>query len=393
MRASARFKAAGIVVVLAALRPSPAGLPAPASRVEVSVNVNGPVVVRTAAGEFLLGRGGCIEARFLAGARRLSLDAADESADCGSSVTIDGAEASGLALDFRRAWVTDVDAVDGGPGRRIEIPGRLASGDVSSVGVTFTLEALDSSPNAVSTMLAYRNNGEDAVTIDSVSLPERRLSASHVDPASAPHALWSFHGSSEHVGRDEVVPLAPGFARTNALGTPDTAEWGEEFPSWRSGRPRSGLSLGHLEPGGSGGIASGRGVRGRPRPRDGPSRSPCSSGPGRRFRDAAPLSRGLCRGLLRSAPYLWASPRGEGPADTRPLPRLLRGELVQLGVRRGRDRGPAPGRSAQAPRPRDPLGELSTTAGLTPLAIGGPGPTAFLATRSGARSRPTMPAA
>jgi alpha-galactosidase len=248
MRPGAALRTAGVVVAFAALRPGPVALLPPPSTVEVAVGADGSAMLRTASAEFHVGRGGCIEARLLEGNRRLSLDEADDSGDCVSSVTVDGGKMSGLVLDFQRAWVSDVNAVDGGPGRRIEIPGGLASGDAPSVEVTMTLEVLDPSPNAVSTMLAYRNAGEDAVTLGSVSLPERRLSASRVDPASAPHPLWSFHGSSEHVGRDEVVSLAPGFARTNTLGAPGHRGVGGGIPVVAFWSASVGTALGHLEP-------------------------------------------------------------------------------------------------------------------------------------------------
>lgn len=239
-----------MVGVLAALMTSPAAFPPSASSVHVVAGANGPVVVETTAGEFLIGRGGCIEARLLVGALKLSLDAADDAAGCDSSVTIDGRQMPGLVLDLQRARVSGLDTVDGGPGRRVEIAGRLAAGNLPSVEVTVTLEALDSSPNAISTRLAYRNTGKSAITLDRVSLPERRLSASRVDPAAAPHRLWSFHGSSEQVGRDEVVPLAPGFTRANNLGSPGHRGVGGGIPVvafWSAG---VGTALGHLEPAG-----------------------------------------------------------------------------------------------------------------------------------------------
>lgn len=236
--------------MLAALRPSPVVLESPTSTVDVVLGEYGSVVVKTTAGEFRIGRGGCIEASLPVGARQLSLDLSDDPGDCDSSVAIDGRETSGLALDLEHARISEVKTVDGGPGRRIEISGRLASESVSSVGVMATLEVLDSSPHAVSTMLAYRNSGNEAITLESVALPERRLNGSRADPASAPYALWSFHGSSERVGRDEVVPLAPGFVRANTLGSPGRRGVGGGIPVVAFWSASVGTALGHLEPAG-----------------------------------------------------------------------------------------------------------------------------------------------
>ncbi len=235
--------------MLAALMPSSTVTHPPTSTVDVIRGEHGLVVVRTTAAEFRIGRGGCIEAALLAGTGQLSLDVADDPGDCGSSVVIDGNATSGLILDLERARISDVKTVDGGPGRRIEISGRLASENVFSVEVTATLTALDSSPHAVSTVLAYRNSGKEALTLERVSLPERRLHASP-EPASSPYTLWSFHGSSEQVGRDEVVPLVPGFLRANTLGSPGHRGVGGGIPVVAFWSASVGTALGHLEPAG-----------------------------------------------------------------------------------------------------------------------------------------------
>jgi alpha-galactosidase len=235
------------VVVLAATRPDPAALGTSGSKVEVAFDADGPAMLGTASAEFYVGPEGCIEARLLAGSRGLSLDESSESAGCESSVTVDGREATGLVLDFERAWVSDVDPVQGGPGRRIDIPGRLAPVDAAPIELVMTVEAADSSPNAVFTTLTYRNASEDTLILDSVSLPERRLSASRVDPESAPHALWSFHGSSARAGQDAVVALEPGFERSNALALPGRRGVGGGIPVVAFWSASVGTALGHLE--------------------------------------------------------------------------------------------------------------------------------------------------
>ena len=244
-RPALRLLLATLLVV--GLRP---GMPARLStdsRVHVVVDEGGSVTLRTPAAEFVVGRGGCIEARLLVGGRPLSLDESGASGGCASSVTVDGREAPGLALEFGRARVVDVAASAGGPGRRVEIPARLASGDLALIEATLALEVRDSSPNAAASILSYRNVGMRAVTLDLVSVPERRLQTP-ADPGSASPGLWSFHGSSERVGQGEVVPVTPGFARSNVMGVPGRGDVGGGIPVIAFWSATVGTALGHIEP-------------------------------------------------------------------------------------------------------------------------------------------------
>jgi len=218
-----------VAVMAFCLEPDRSARPPLVDDVNVSVRQGGPLVVRTPSSEFLLGSAGCVEARLLANGAVLTLDQNRDSTDCSSSVAIDGRETSGLVLDFRRAKVTGIQVDAGGPGRRVEIPGRVASGG-ASVEMTFVLEIRDAFPNALVSTLTYRNVGTTEITLDRIAVPDRRLTASRVDAGSASQTLWSFHGSAERVGRDEVVALAPGFARSNALGAPGPRGVGGGIP-------------------------------------------------------------------------------------------------------------------------------------------------------------------
>ena len=248
MKRGTALRSCVVAAVALGLGPDRAARPSLASEVKVSVQHGGPAEVRTPAAEFIVGSAGCVEARLLAEGGVLSLDEVRDPTDCASSVTVGGREGSGIVLDFDRAIVADIHTDAGGPGRRVEIPGRTASGGLSDVETTLTFEARDAFPNAIRSRLTYRNVGGTAITLDRLVVPERRLTASRVDPGSARHALWSFHGSAERVGRDEVVALAPGFARSNALGAPGPRGVGGGIPVVAFWSASVGTALGHMEP-------------------------------------------------------------------------------------------------------------------------------------------------
>lgn len=244
MRRPGGLRLAAGAAVLTCLEPLAAGR----SLVDVVRTGTGPVLLRTSAAEFAVGAAGCIEARLLAGNRRLSLDDVQGQNACAVTAAVDGGGPVDVALDLGRARVSELTPGEAGPGRRIEIPGRLGPAS-SAIEVLLAVEARDGSPNAVSTTWAFTNVGRSAVVLDRASVARHRLSAARSDPGLRPQDLWSFHGSSERVGQGEVVAVAPGFTRQNTFGAAQAQGVGGGVPVLAFWSPSVGAAVGHLAPG------------------------------------------------------------------------------------------------------------------------------------------------
>src|SRR5262245_30059895 len=186
-------------------------LPVPA---EVAVRSRS-VTIDTAEAEFVVHPSGCLETRL--SASQLTLDEPVASGPCTSSATIDGRRVSGLVLAIDDAKTSTSPAA--GIASRVDIPARWTSPSLVPLETTMRFEAWASEPNAITSTLTVRNRGKNAIQLEAMSLPQRRLAA----PRAGAHAnarLWSFHGSSERVGQGELARLEPGVSRTNVVGVP-----------------------------------------------------------------------------------------------------------------------------------------------------------------------------
>jgi alpha-galactosidase len=217
--------------------------------VEITISRLGLAVVRTSAAEFTVDQEGCIRGQLLAGHRSLTLDDSPGRADCGAEATLDGGAARSLRLDLSRARIGALDGRStGGVARVLTIPGSLP-GAPRAIEATLLIEANESSPNAITTAWSFRNAGSQATTFDRLALARHLLTASG-GPAGAPaSALWSFHGSSEQVGLEEVVPMTIGFSRRNAMGLPGPRGVGGGVPVVAFWSAAVGTAVGHLSPG------------------------------------------------------------------------------------------------------------------------------------------------
>ena len=65
--------------------------------------------------------------------------------------------------------------------------------------------------------VSYKNTGADEVAIDDAGTQAHVLNASLSDPGAPAYAMWSFHGSSEAWGKDDVMKITGNFARSNLM--------------------------------------------------------------------------------------------------------------------------------------------------------------------------------
>jgi alpha-galactosidase len=194
-----------------------AGKPVPTtSAISVTTRPGGPVVIRTSTAEFQLTAAGYLQAKFLQNGQELTLD--DPQAEAGPSadyVVSGGKEIRDFVLDLDHARITDASGRLGATGKRIEVTGKSQS--IANLERTVALEVYDSLPNLVLVSTSYKNTGTSDVTLDRVVTQQHILNASLSDQKARPYAMWSFHGSSEAWGKDDVMLITDKFSRANPM--------------------------------------------------------------------------------------------------------------------------------------------------------------------------------
>jgi alpha-galactosidase len=186
------------------------------SRVSVSVNPGGPVVITTATTQFQVNGAGYLQASLVRDGQKLTLDDAQADPQASADAVVsNGKQIADFVFDFAHARVTGVSGRLGRTGKRIEIPSKSQS--VPSLEKDFAIEVYDNLPGLALTSTTYRNNGTDDVVIERIITQKHILNASLSDPKAAPFSMWSFHGSSEAWGKDDVMQLGEKFTRENPM--------------------------------------------------------------------------------------------------------------------------------------------------------------------------------
>ena len=186
------------------------------SAISVTVTSAGPIVIKTPAAEFQLTTAGYLQASLLRDGQILTLD--DVQADpkgCADSVVSAGKEISDFVLDLANARITNASGRLGPKGKRVEISGKSQS--VPALEKNFVIEVYDDLPNLALTSTTYKNLGTTDIPIERVVTQQHILNASFSDPKASPFAMWSFHGSSEAWGKDDVMLIDDKFTRANPM--------------------------------------------------------------------------------------------------------------------------------------------------------------------------------
>ena len=186
------------------------------SAIKVLVNAAGPVVITTPTAEFELTRAGYLKATLLRDAQRFTLDdnAADPKSN-GNFLVSGGKDINDFELDFDHLRETASSGRLGAKGKRIEVSGKSPS--TPGLVKNLVLEVYDDLPNLALTTVSYKNVGSSPIPLDRVVLQKHTLNASLSDPKAAPYAMWSFHGSSEAWGKDDVMLINAKFTRDNPM--------------------------------------------------------------------------------------------------------------------------------------------------------------------------------
>jgi alpha-galactosidase len=218
------------------------------SRIVVTTNPGGPISIRTATAEFQILPSGYVEAFLLKNGKRLTLDQPSGApAGTANFITVAGKEIRDFALDLDHVKVVPARGKIGQQGKRIEITGRCEQDDGALIEETLAFEVYNDFPNLLITTASYRNLGNKPVKLDKVVANRHQLNASLVDPGVPPYELWSFQGSSEKWGKDDVVEISDRFSRQNLMGAIQPGGEGGGIPVVAFWTDKVGEAIGHIE--------------------------------------------------------------------------------------------------------------------------------------------------
>ena len=220
--------------------------PAPTSSVRVNTDADG-IHLRTPTAEFVLRPSGYLQGNLQSDAKMLTLD--DPGSDTGQQVIIGHRPANDFVFDVARANVTAAQGKLGKLGQRVEVRGASAS---TGLEETLILEVYDDFPALALLSASFRNAGAKDVELDSVLLQSHRLNAAIANTGTAPHEMWSFHGSSLKWGKDDVLAIPAKFSQDNPIG--EQVEVGGDLGRVGGGIPvvsfwtrNVGEAIGHME--------------------------------------------------------------------------------------------------------------------------------------------------
>jgi alpha-galactosidase len=178
------------------------------------VSDHSSVVLTTTSAEFQFLQNGYLRASLLRDGARSTLDDSQPGADS-EYLESGGKQIRDFQFDLSRVAISDVSGGPSARGKRVEIVGKSAS--MPYLQKTISLEAYDELPNVVVTGATYKNTGTIVVSLDQAVSQSHVLNAANSALNVAPYSMWSFHGSSEAWGKDDVVQITKKFDRQNPM--------------------------------------------------------------------------------------------------------------------------------------------------------------------------------
>jgi alpha-galactosidase len=232
-------------------RPTQSNVTAPAaqsSAVNVHTEPDG-IHVESSSAEFVLTSLGYLKSSLKLDGRQTTLDEPD--AESGQRLTADQKNISDFVLDLQNAKISDAQGKLGRLGKHIEVAGASKSAN-ANLKETLILEVYDDFPSLALLSASLKNDGSKEVSLESVLLQGHRLNATQIDAESAPHAMWSFFGSSLKWGKDDVLPIPVKFEQQNPFGAPvdtkdDLGRVGGGIPVVAFWTRSMGEAIGHIE--------------------------------------------------------------------------------------------------------------------------------------------------
>jgi len=186
------------------------------STISVATDSGSAVVIRTSAAEFRLLPSGYLQASLLRNGVSLTLDDPASASGVPADSLISGDRAiHDFVLDVAHARIADASGRLGPKGQRVEVSGKSPS--QPGLEETVIIEAYDNFPNLVLTGTSYKNVGVADTMLDRIITQQHVFNASLTDQNAPPYAMWSFHGSSEAWGKDDVMRIGEKFSRANPM--------------------------------------------------------------------------------------------------------------------------------------------------------------------------------
>jgi alpha-galactosidase len=254
MRRPSRFAAVLQCIVLAstlgiiACQNSSSPTVAGSSKIVVTVNPGGPVAIKTSSADFEILPSGYVEAYLLKQGKRLTLDdPAGSGPDSSNSVTVDGKEIADFTLDLDHVKVSEARGKIGEQGKRVEITGRSKSENGAALEESLVFEAYDDFPRLLVTSTSYKNLGNKPLSVGKVVADNHQFNASLADPSAPPYQMWSFQGSSEKWGKDDVMEISGHFSQQNLMGGMLPRGEGGGIPVVAFWTDKVGEAIGHIE--------------------------------------------------------------------------------------------------------------------------------------------------
>ncbi len=173
----------------------------------------GPITIRTSTAEFRLLPSGYLQALLLQNGKSLTID--DPQSSSGNTLVSDGKELRDFALDLEHPKIGDASGRLAGQGKRIEVTGKSSS--LPELEETVAIEVYDNFPNVALSSISFKNNGSKEILVHGAMTQQHVFNSSLTDSQAPPYSMWSFHGSSEAWGKDDVMRITDKFARANPM--------------------------------------------------------------------------------------------------------------------------------------------------------------------------------
>jgi len=215
------------------------------SSIQVKAQPDSTVQVVTKTAQFEILPTGYIRGTVVAKGKAKTLD--DPGEQRGETLVVDGNEILDWTPVSNAPKIADAQGKLSRLGRRIELKSTNA---LANLERTITVEVYDDFPSMVFSTASYRNVGPQSIKIERVITQSHRLNAALSDSDLQPYKMWSFQGSSEAWGKDDVVLLNAKFRRDNVLQTMmrnDENNTGGGVPVIAFWTASLGEAIGHVE--------------------------------------------------------------------------------------------------------------------------------------------------
>ena len=177
-----------------------------------------PIVIKSSSAEFRVLPSGYIQAELLSNGKPVRLDdPQDANSAAGDTLISAGKEIRDFKMDLDHPNISDASARLGKKGKRIEFTGQSTS--LPALQKTMAIEVYEDFPSLALSSTSYKNTGNADIQVDQVLTQQHLLNASLSDQQAAPYSMWSFHGSSEAWGKDDVMKITDKFVRANPMQT------------------------------------------------------------------------------------------------------------------------------------------------------------------------------